>query len=168
MKFTEPWSRRLWFKSNTVIWHIMFHEKISLQGGKGGCLPSLQTGSPQSWQRNDYGKNQGHITTSTSIVGCSYSASQWHFSVWTQNTSDVVFPWLLFHMWIYLKLLADILKWCWASDLLNLSVLTFTTWQGVYWIQSQPGIWSWALISEKIATTLLLPMETIVALAHCV
>lgn len=149
MKFRETWSWTLWFNNNTVIWHIVFHKNSSLQGGKGGCLSSLQTGSSQSWQRKDYGKNQGHVTTSSSMAGCSYSASHCQFSVWAQNTSNVVFPWLLVHMWIYFKLLAVILKWCWASGLLNLSVLTFTTWQGVYWVPSQPGICSWALISEK-------------------
>lgn len=110
------------FDSIEIQWFdiITLHEKISLQGIKGGCLLSLKTGSPQSWQRNDYGKNQGHIATSSIMAVCSYSASQWHFSVWAQNIGDVVFPWILIHMWMYFKLLAVMLKWCWASDLLNL------------------------------------------------
>lgn len=152
MKFSEPWSWRLWFNSNTVILHVIFHEVISLQGGKGGCPPSLQTGSPQSWQRNDYGKNQGHITASSCMAGCSCSACQWHFPVWAQNTGNAVFPWLLVHTWTYFKLLAVILKWYWASDLQNLCELTFRTWQGVYWVPSQHGICCWALISKKKAT----------------
>lgn len=168
MKFSEPWSWSLWLNSNTVIWRVISHEEISLQGGKGGCRPSLQTGSPQSWQKNDYGKNQAHTATSSSMAGCSYSASQCHFPVWAQNSRDVVFPWLVVNMWTYFKLLVVILKCCWASDLQHLCVLTFRTWQGVYWVPCQPGICSWALISEKIATTLLLPMKTIVALDHCI
>lgn len=68
-------------------------------------------------------------------------------------TRDTVSHWLPVHIQTYFKLLAIILKWCWASDLQNLHVLVCRTWQGV---PSQPG----AFVSETIATTLLLPIPS--------